>query len=137
MPAKHSTQRMFRTYVSGITGYWPTKTGGETSADVTPYWDGGRRLPEMLASPAQRSNVTVSRAYNRDRDYAIIAKLRERVGEWTTTISHQPTDEDGTSAGKPNVYSEAVLVRLSEPDSDASGGDAAMFELEFAVSTVK
>jgi len=128
---------MFRTYVSGITGYWATCTGGETSSDVSPYWDGGSQQPEMLASPAQRSNVTVARAYNRDRDYAILAKARNNVGKWTTTISKQPTDEDGTSSGKPTVYSGALLVRVSEPDQDSSGGDAAMWEMEFAVSAVK
>lgn len=137
MAAPHSAQRMFRIYVSGISGYWATKSGGETSSETTPYWDGGSLRPEQLAAPAQRGNITVSRAYHRDRDYAILAKARQQVGRWRTTISVQPTNEDLVSAGKPTVYSDALLVRVSEPDYDASGGDAATWELEFAVSSVK
>jgi len=134
-----SSQRMFLVTVNGISGTFQTKTGGDTTSDVTKNYNGGATSPELLAAPAETDNITVSRIYNHDRDYAIHKQLRAKVGRWRTTISVTPTDEDLNSlgSGKATQYPNALLVRTSEPDYDSSGSDGAMLELEFAVGSVK
>lgn len=131
-----AAQRQFTTTVSGVVDQFASKTGGETTADTSDVWDGGRRSPEKLASPAVTSNITVSRPYRPARDAPIIARLRKRVGSFRATVNVQPTDADGVAYGPPITYANALLVRIAEPEFDAASGDAAMFELEFAVETV-
>lgn len=131
-----ASQRQFLVNVSGVPGNFQTKTGGETSSETTKNYDGGSLVPDVLASPAETDNITVSRAYNFARDYQAHAAARKKVGRWRTTISVTPTDEDLVATGTPTTYPNALLVRVSEPDVDSSSGDVAMFELEFAVGSV-
>jgi len=132
-----SSQRMYLVTVAGISGTFQTKSGGDTTSDVTKNYNGGATTPELLASPAETDNITVSRAYDHDRDYQAHKNARAKVGRWRTTISVTPTDADLNSRGKATQYPNALLVRVSEPDVDSSSGDASMFELEFAVGAVK
>ena len=37
--------------------------------------------------------------------------------------------------GDPVVYPDALLVAVNEPEADSGSGDAAVFELEFAVAS--
>ena len=131
-----AAQRMWIVKVAGIDGNWQTFSGGERSAEVGRNYDGGSLTPETIASPAETANVTVTRAYKNERDAAVYAALRNRVGRWRTTVSKTPTDEDLVAIGNPTTYSNALLVRMTEPDVDSSSGDTAMFELEFAVGSV-
>jgi hypothetical protein len=78
----------------------------------------------------------VSRAYDQNRDAPILERLRPQVGRFTTSITVQPTDADLVAVGKSSVYSDAVLVSITEPEYDSASGDVAMFELEFAVTNV-
>jgi hypothetical protein len=131
-----ASQRQFIVNVSGIPGNFQTKSGGETSSDTTKNYDGGSLVPDVLASPAETDNITVSRAYNYERDHNAHVAARRKVGRWRTTVSVTPTDEDLKTIGDPTTYPDALLVRVSEPDVDSSSGDVAMFELEFAVGSV-
>lgn len=128
-----SAQRQFLVKVAGIDGYWMTKSGGNIASDTNKVYDGGADQPDVLAGPAEADNVTVSRAYDLQRDLAVLERLRKQVGRWQTTVSITPTDRDLIAVAKPQVYPEALLVGLTEPETDSSSGDAATFELEFAI----
>ena len=131
-----SAQRQFLVSVSDITGYFMTKSGGEVSSEATKVYEGGKKTPEIITSPSDVDNITISRNYDPDRDATILAGLRTTVGTAIKTITVQGTDRDLVAVGSPIVYSEAVLVRIGEPEFDANSGDMATYELEFAVKTV-
>lgn len=130
-----SAQRQFLVKVAGIDGYFATKSGGNVSADTTKVYDGGDPTPYVLAAPAEAENITVSRPYDPLRDADLMRRLRQRVGRATFTVSVTPTDRDLVVVGRPVVYPDALLVAVNEPDADAGSGDAATFELEFAVAS--
>ena len=130
-----SAQRQFLVKVAGIEGYWMTKSGGNIAADTSKVYDGGAASPDVLAGPAEADNVTVSRAFDLGRDQPVLERLRKQVGRWQTTVSITPTDRDLIAISKPQVYPEALLVGLTEPETDSSSGDAATFELEFAIGS--
>lgn len=132
-----AAQRQGLVKVSGIDGYFMTKSGGNLSADTTKVYDGGSLTPDVLSSPAEADNVTVSRAYDDARDGNTLKRLRQQVGRLRTTVSVTPTNEDLVAIGEPTVYPNALLVGLTDLEVDASSGDAQTFELEFAVGTVK
>ena len=133
MPKSSARQSLVK--VAGIEGYFMTKSGGDVTADTNKVYDGGKLTPEVLAGPAEADNVTVSRAFDPVRDSVLLQQLRQQVGRWTTTVSVTPTDRDLIPVGKPTVYSDAVLVGLVEPETDAGSGDAQTYELEFAVGS--
>lgn len=134
MPA--SSQRQFLVSVSGVSGLFDTKSGGETSADTTKHYDGGSTQPEVLSAPAETDNITISRAWKYERDYEIHKLLRARVGRYRATLSVTPTNEDLIAIAKPTTYPNALLVRVSEPDYDSGSSDIATWELEFAIGSV-
>lgn len=131
-----AAQRQFYVTVSGVPGYFATKTGGETTADVTDVYDGGAQHPEKLAHPAVHANIVIGRPYRTARDQPIVASLRKKVGSFRPTVTVQPTDADGTPYGRPTVYASALLTRITDPDVDAASGDPARMELEFAIESV-
>ncbi len=112
-----------------------TKSGGEISAETTKVYDGGHKKPEVLAGPAQAANIVVTRGYGFYVDNHTMRELRQKVGNWYTTVSVTPADTDlHAYNGAPLVCANALLVNLTEPEVDASSGDAAMIQLEFAIS---
>ncbi|AYQ99242.1 tail tube protein [Brevibacterium phage Cantare] len=131
-----SSARMFLVGVGGIKGNFMTKSGGEITADANKVYDGGKLTPEVLAGPAEIGNITVTRAYDAKIDQAIINTMRKNVGIWETSISVTPTDRTLKAIGKATTYSQCLLVGLTEPEYDASSGDAVTYELEFAVGSV-
>lgn len=131
-----SAQRQFLVSVATVGDYYASKSGGAVSADVSDVYDGGRLTPEKLASPATIEDITVSRPYDQQRDAPVIARLQRLVGRWRTTIVVQPTDADLVPIGSPTTYSNALLTGLTPPEHDASSGDAATYELTFAVESV-
>jgi hypothetical protein len=129
-----ASQRHFLVSINGIPGYFATQEGGETEAAVTKVWDGGKKKPELLSEPPDTSDLVVGRPYSPDEHQSYIDKLRPLVGVWRTTVTKQPTDPDFTPIGKPVTYPSSLLVRMSEPQLDASSGDAATWEMAFATS---
>lgn len=129
-----AAQRQARVSVRGISGLFARKTGGSTASDVTNVWDGGSLRPEKLASPALVEDVTISRPFDPTRDNEILADLRRKVGRWRTTVTIEYTDTDLVKLGDPEVYPQALLVRVNDPDVDASSGEPMMLELVFACS---
>lgn len=133
---KLTAQRQFIVTVTGIEGPFATKSGAETSADVTKVYDGGSTTAESLAGPATTDNLTLTRPYRATRDAGIIKALRPRVGAFRATVTVQPADADLIPYGPPTVYANALLMRLAEPEHDAASGDPGTMELEFSVETV-
>lgn len=131
-----STQQAWLISVSGIPGYWQNFSGGEKSSETSKDYDGGSLEPEVLASPAEIDNITVTRSYKASRDYEAHRSASSRVGRWRTTVSVTPTDEDLVANGPPRTWPNALLVRCTEIEVDRSSGDAATWELEFAVGNV-
>lgn len=131
-----AAQRQFLVKVDGILGYFAQKSGGEVTSDATKVWDGGATKPDVIAAPAEAGDVTVTRPYDPERDQEILNSLLTMVGQWYTTVSIQPTEGDMRAARvKPRVYANALLIGVREPETDASSGDAADFELTFAVGS--
>lgn len=134
-----AANRQFLTKIDGISGgwdYWATKSGGEVTADSNKVWDGGSLIPDVLASPAEVGDLTIARPYDPDRDQPILNQLIQMVGQWRTTVSITPTTGDLRAAGvKPRVFSNCLLTGVREPEPDASSGDAADYELTFAVGS--
>lgn len=130
-----SSQRQSLVKVSGIEDYFASKSGGNITADSSKVYDGGSPTPDVMTGPAEADNITVSRPYDLQRDEPVLRRLRKVVGTWVTTVSVTPTDKDLVAVGQPQVYSNAVLVGLTEPEVDASSGDAKTYELEFAVGS--
>jgi hypothetical protein len=132
-----AAQRQFIWTVDGISSPFAQKSGGEVTSDATKVWDGGATQPDVIAAPAQVGDVTLTRPYDPQRDQDVLNTLVKLVGQWYTTISGQPTEGDmRTAKVKPRVYPNALLTGVREPESDASSGDAADFELTFAVGSL-
>lgn len=127
-----AAQRQFLVTVGDL-GLFATKGGGNVAAEVTKVYDGGRLKPELITAPAEAENITVSRPFDPVRDAPVLARLRQLVGTYTATLVVQQTDRFLAKVGTPVTYPNAVLVGMTEPEFDASSGDAATIELEFAV----
>jgi hypothetical protein len=132
-----SSKRMFLVKVGGLEGTWQKKTGGNQSSDVTKVYDGGAPDPDLITSPSQSDNVTVTRTYQNSRDASILSSLRQQVGRYIDTLSVTATDADFNAVSEPIVYSNAVLVGINEPEPDSGSGDPADFDLVFAVGSVR
>ena len=128
-----SSQRMFLVKVQGIDEYFATKTGGDIQSATSKAYDGGSLNPDIITAPPEADNVVCGRNYDVDRDAPVIKRLKPLVGSWTTTISVTPTDANLVAVAEPTTYPNATLVRLAEPEVDASSGDGATLELEFAI----
>lgn len=131
-----AAQRQFLVTVDGIQGNFAQKSGGEVTSDATKVWDGGATKPDVIAAPAEAGDITVTRPYDPARDQDVLTGLLASVGQWYTTVSVQPTEGDMRVAKvKPRVYADALLIGVREPETDASSGDAADFELTFAIGS--
>jgi hypothetical protein len=131
-----AAQRQFLNKIDGIDGYFAQKTGGEVTSDTNKVYDGGSLIPDVVAAPAQTDDVVLTRPFDPDLHQELLNRLVSVVGQWRTTISVTPTNSDLTaSRTKPRVYPNALLTGVREPESDASAGDAADFELTFSVGT--
>lgn len=128
-----AAQRQQLVKVSGFPGYFATKEGGDVEAETSKVYDGGELRPEVLASPSETGNVTVSRPYRPGIHKPILDRLAKQVGRFRTTVSVQDTDADLIPIGKPTTYPAALLVRMTRPEHDAGSSDAGTFELEFAI----
>jgi len=127
-----ASQRQFLVTIDGIGEFFATLSGGEVTADVGDSYDGGKKRPDKVAGNAVTANLVCGRPYKITRDQPIIDRLEKQVGSFTTTITRQPADADFTPVGKPTVYPDCLLVRVTPPEMDASSSDAASYELEWA-----
>jgi hypothetical protein len=127
-----ATERQSLVTVAGIVDYFSHMSGGEVTSTTTDVWDGGKTTAEKLAGPPTTANITVSRPFRPGRDQAILKALRPLVGRWRATVSKQWTDADLIAIGDPDVYPNALLIRVAPSAADASSASTGMMELEFA-----
>lgn len=132
-----AAKRQFLVKVDGIDGYWAQKTGAEIKSNSNKVYDGGSLVAEVIAAPAVVDDVVVARPYDPLRDQSVINQLKQRVGQWVTTVSISPTEADLTIANVAgDTYPNALLTAIKPPEADASSGDAAELELTFTVGSV-
>lgn len=131
-----ASKRQFLVRVDGFPGNWAQKTGGDVSSDVAKAYDGGNPTPSLVAGPQNVDNVSVVRVYDPESDDVYLHAARQGVNSLTTTVHSTPTDANMVAVGKPTVYSNALLIHVTEPEHDASSGDLAEWGLEFAVAQV-
>lgn len=141
--ATASSPAQFRVKLSGFdfakgdVGAWARKSGGNRTAEVRRYREGGNPDEEVGAGPASRDDMTLSRPWKRTRDQELARRADRQVDRNDRgTITVQPLDEDFNPFGRPYLY-EGVLIGCNHPDVDSDAtGDTANLELVFATSGV-
>lgn len=123
--------------VSGITGTFQTKTGGETEVEHTKDFDGGSLVPNIFQGKPNVSDITVSRAFQAPRDALIRKQLLDRLktgGRSNHTIVATPLNEQMVPTGSPETY-DAVLRRVGGREANANSAQPSRLELMFTVRT--
>lgn len=114
------------------------QTGGEKKSEVTKWRDGGAISSDNIFSPPETTDVTLKNAYDSDVDGPMLSNLLGQVGVLSTTITKVPLfgDMSRIAGVKPFVYTGAVLAGVKIPDVNANSGEAATYELTFAVNNL-
>jgi len=118
-----------------FTGWFAQVSGGEITASVEKVFEGGEKFPETLCAPAEVGDVTLTRHYDPTRDGGLVAGLRGRVGTAYYNIIIEETDCDLKVMDSENnrIFTQALVVGLTEPDGDASSGAPATFSITLAI----
>ena len=131
--AGNSRARSFLITVSGVDGFFDTKSGGNPSSGTRKYFNGGDVVPDINTDPPEYSDLVVGRAFRVGRDDRMLKAQRANVSVTEHTVRVQPTDAAGVPVGLPTTY-RGTLVGTSDPDVDSNSGDPAKAELRFAVA---
>ena len=115
-------------------GVFDEKSGGDTSAETSKHRPGGRIHNEVVGGLPDTEDVTVSRAFDRDRDIDVVRFCRQWVGRGEATITEQWLTGDYAPVGPPTVYN-GLLSSVAPSDYDSDDSDPAELELTFAVSS--
>ena len=116
-------------------GYWAEMSGGEVSADAKEVWDGGAEQPLYISGKAKTSNLVIKKPYKPGQDKSRIEEFARKTGKLRATITVQDTDpEFGVVFGKPRVYANALLQKVTMPVLKAGSSDENVIETEWAVS---
>lgn len=116
-----------------MSGYFAQVSGGEITAAVEKIYIGGTPFPEVLCAPSEVGDITLTKHYDEDMR-TILKAARLVVGRAYYEIKIYDTNCDLASRQSERVYSNALLVGLSEPEGDASSGAPATIALTFAIS---
>jgi hypothetical protein len=119
-------------------------SGGEITASVEKIYEGGKARPTVLCAPSEIGDITLTAHYDDDFTAADTAagigeklqKLRRYVGVAYYNVTVSVYDCDIKSPTNDRVYTNALLVGLTEPEGDSSSGAPATFALTFAISDV-
>lgn len=109
-------------------GTWDTRSGGESSAEITKHRPGGMGPEKSYSAIAGTGDVTVTRVFERGAVMEIAARLRPRVGRARMTVSEQPLDEDGLPWGRPTGWT-GKLMSLNTGDADSNSNELRFLEL--------
>ena len=120
-------------------------SGGEITASVEKIYEGGKLRPTVICAPSEIGDITLTAHYDDERIgsdtasgiAAKIADLRPLVGRAKYNVTVETFDCDLAVPGTDRVYSNALLVGITEPDGDSSSGAPATFALTFAVEDVE
>jgi len=118
--------------------YFAQVSGGEVTASVEKIYLGGKNFPEVLCAPAEIGDITLTAHFD-DATGGMdskLALLRGLVGQAYYNITVSTLDCGIKVTGSSRIYSNSLLVGLTEPDGDASSGAPATFALTFSVQTV-
>lgn len=119
-------------------------SGGEITASVEKIYEGGKARPTVLCAPSEIGDITLTAHYDDDFTAADTAagigeklqKLRRYVGVAYYNVTVSVYDCDIKDPTNDRVYTNALLVGLTEPEGDSSSGAPATFALTFAISDV-
>lgn len=118
--------------------YFAQVSGGEVQASVEKVYDGGSYSPQVLPAPIEVGDITLTRHYDPSTDGTPISQARPLVGKARYNVNVYTLDADlNVIAGLTRVYSNALLVNVTEPEGDSSSGGPATFSLTFACETVE
>jgi hypothetical protein len=117
----------------GDLGVFDKFTGGEVDSDEQKYRPGGMAPPVSLGGAVTMGNVVLERAYDLDRDHALIHQLSALAGVAGITASKQPLDLNKVPYGRPIVQA-GKLKQVASPDHDSTSSDPAILHLEFVPS---
>ncbi|MGX9348158.1 hypothetical protein [Microbacterium sp. KNMS] len=106
-------------------GIFDTRSGGESTAEVSKYRAGGTKQQQVDSGRPDISDVTISRRWEPARDLEVERQLRNRVGVGILTITEQPTDVDGVAFGKPRTWT-GVVSSVTGGDYDSNSDDVRM-----------
>ncbi len=116
-------------------GVFESRTGGESTAEVSKYRPGGMQKQKSRKGQGEVGDVTVTRSWERERDADLERRLRPRVGRADVIVNDQPLDDDGAPWGKPTTWT-GTLSSVTGGDSDANSNDAKPFELVAVITEV-
>lgn len=119
-------------------------SGGEITASVEKIYEGGSARPTVLCAPSEIGDVTLTAHYDddmapSDTGSGIGSKLRglrKYVGVAYYDITVSVYDCDIKDPTNDRIYTNALLVGMTEPEGDSSSGAPATFALTFAISDV-
>jgi hypothetical protein len=119
-------------------------SGGEITASVEKIYEGGAKRPTVLCAPSEIGDVTLTAHYDDIEESSggvaglakKIRQLRPLVGSAFYNVNIKTYDCNIEVKGTDRVYSNALLVGLTEPDGDSSSGAPATFALTFSISDV-
>lgn len=131
-----ASQFQFLITVAGWPGFFVSRTGGDTQANVQKVYDGGALQPDLVSGRPMTNNVVATRHFDPDRDGPLRARYKSQVGKYRTTVSVQPCTPDLIPTGPADVYPDAVLSRMGTPGANAQSDDPSEYEIEFTVGRV-
>lgn len=121
--------------VAGVfLGPWDQFSGGEVDSEEALYRPSGFDVGISLGGRKTYGNVTVARYWDTWVN-SFHKSLIRWAGQQRGLIVRYPFTADWVQLGAPQQYG-GTLKRVSTPDIDSMGGDAALIELEFTIDAV-
>lgn len=116
-------------------GVFDTRTGGESSGEITKYRPGGQARQKSYGGRAETGDVTVTRVNERERDNDLVKWLRTRVVVGEMSINEQPLDDNDQPWGKPTTWT-GRLQSVNGGDTDSNSNDVRPLELVCSATEV-
>jgi hypothetical protein len=119
-------------------------SGGEITASVEKIYEGGKSRPTVLCAPSEIGDITLTAHYDDDMGTSLteagigrkLKDLRRYVGTAYFNLTVSVYDCDIKDPTNDRIYTNALLVGMTEPEGDSSSGAPATFALTFAISDV-
>lgn len=109
-------------------GVFDSRSGGESSAEITKHRPGGMGPEKTYAALRGTGDVTIGRVHERERDIDRFRQLRTRAGRARMSVTEQPLDEEGIPWGTPTVWT-GLLQSVNTGDADSTSNEPRMCEL--------
>lgn len=116
-------------------GVFDTRSGGDVAATETKYRPGGMGPEKGYVALPSPAAVTVSRAYENERDVALMKVLQAKAGRVLGSVSEQPLDDEGNAYGAPTVFAGRFLG-LKWGNADSMSNNVRKVELDFSITAV-